>query len=856
MALATEVERAAAREAAHESLLAYIIHTRDWFSVARHHLALIDALEAVERGEIKRLIITMPPRHGKALALDTPIPTPGGWTTMGDIRVGDLVFGRDGEPTRVTGKSQVLKDRPVYRVETQDGEHVVADGEHLWLSRLDRGHPVEKLYTTRALAERSSPRNPMVRVARPIQAGEADLRVDPWILGYWLGDGCKNDGGVTVGGEHADWFVRQAESRGYLTRRAETGLRIGVLGLMAGLREIGVLGNKRIPLEYLRASEPQRLELLRGLMDSDGDVSPRGQCFFTTTNPALRDGVLELVRSLGVKASQIEGVAKFRGRDCGLYWRVAFYLEGCASIPHKAVRTRNAGRTPNHYIRVVPAGVADTVCIKVEASDGMFLCGKNFLPTHNTEVASRSFPAWFLGRNPDKEVIIASYGEGVAQSISGNIRDQFDDELWPFPDVRLKPGRRTVGDWGIDGHRGGLKAAGVRGALTGRGASLAIIDDPVKDRTDADSVTMREKTIEWYHDVLMTRLTPDGAVIVIQTRWHAGDLAGYLIREMNDGKGEKFHILNMPLLAYEPGEAPPWVPPDPLARAPGEVLWPDWYTLEWALHRKATEPDRTWSALRQQLPSTEAGLVFKMAWMLRRYQNWKSLDIRAIEIIVDSAFSEGVGTSTSCIAVWAHLPHEAALLDIWQHRVGYEELIQGIIDMATKWRGLTGMTPLVVIEKKASGQSAIQTLTTREGIVSLSVVPFPDPNDEGQKRLASSSKEARADNATVMFKAGQVLLPEAEPWLENWIRNHLAFPTAETNDDVDTTSMMAARFALAGPIASSSNMTPGSQYREKQGALDRFRESVYNADRGARFGSGSNRSEPSGYNARRGGRLS
>lgn len=471
-----------------------------------------------------------------------------------------------------------------------------------------------------------------------------------------------------------------------------------------------------------------------------------------------------------------------------------------------------------------------------------------------SQIASRAFPAWYLGRNPDHEFVVASYGAELAQSFSRNIRDQLRDEQWPFPGVRLREGQQTVGSWGLEDYRGGLTAVGVRGSLTGRGAHVALVDDPIKDRKDADSPTIRQNTLDWLYDVLFTRLAPNAAVVLIQTRWHAGDPAGHLIKEMQDGHGERWHILNMPAIAYLPGEAPPWVPPDPLGREPGEALWPERFGSEYYEHIKATSPDRTWSALYQQLPSTEAGLVFKMAWMLRRYKTWRELDIRALEIIVDSAFSEGVGTSTSCIAVWAHLPHEAALLDVWQRRVGYEELIQGIIDVATKWRYKTGKTPLVVIEKKASGQSAIQTLRTREGIVSLSVVPFPDPDDEGQKRLASSSKEARADNATVMFKAGQILLPAEAEWLEQWIRNHLAFPTAETNDDVDTTSMMAARFALAGPIASASNMPPGAQYREASGALDRFRDSVYNADRGSRFGS-SNSSTPSGYNARRGGRL-
>jgi len=174
--------------------------TRTRYQAQYFHRALAAALQEVESGRIKRLIVTFPPRHGKALALDTPIPTPKGWVQIQDLKPGDELFDARGDITRVVAVSPVWRDRDVWRVTSDDGASVIADAEHEWPVRLDRKHPVVLNKTTAYLAARTSPRRPMLAIQGVVSLPAVSLPIDPYVLGVWLGDGrtdssaiCSND---------------------------------------------------------------------------------------------------------------------------------------------------------------------------------------------------------------------------------------------------------------------------------------------------------------------------------------------------------------------------------------------------------------------------------------------------------------------------------------------------------------------------------------------------------------------------------------------------------------------------------------------------------------------------------------
>ena len=178
-----------------------------------------------------------------------------------------------------------------------------------------------------------------------------------------------------------------------------------------------------------------------------------------------------------------------------------------------------------------PAKHLDLLCEKLEAVErGELLRLMVFMPPRHgkSEVVSKKFPAWYLGRNPDKEIIISSYSADLAYDFSRIARNTFREwgpKLWG---LNLADDSSAVGRWGIQGHRGGLVAAGVGGPITGRGAHVAIIDDPFKNYEEAASETIRQKVLNWYKSTLRTRLAPGGAIVLVMTRWHEKDLAGEL----------------------------------------------------------------------------------------------------------------------------------------------------------------------------------------------------------------------------------------------------------------------------------------------------------------------------------------
>src|SRR5690625_1141270 len=374
--------------------------------------------------------VEVPRKNGKALALDTPIPTPGGWTTMGEIKPGDYVFDDEGQPTRVTRATDVMHGHDCYRVTFSDGAEIIADAEHLWAVQSRRTgrpggaetagmtmdeirRPNELIRTTRELAENveidrrgRTERNHRVRLAGPLRLPEADLPIHPYGFGCWLGDGSSTNALITCSYDDLDLIdeIRRCgvdanetstsnENSGafYLTTPGHVHSKKH--SVRGKLRALGVWGNKHIPAPYLRASEAQRLALLQGLMDTDGYASKAGQCEFTTTSPALRDGFLELALSLGYKPSVKTARATIDGKDCGEKYRVQFWAYRERPAFRRARKAERLKPTParptrssyRHIVSIEPVESVPVRCITVDAPSSLFLCGREMIPTHNSE---------------------------------------------------------------------------------------------------------------------------------------------------------------------------------------------------------------------------------------------------------------------------------------------------------------------------------------------------------------------------------------------------------------------------------------------------------------------------------------
>ncbi len=222
----------------------------------------------------------------------------------------------------------------------------------------------------------------------------------------------------------------------------------------------------------------------------------------------------------------------------------------------------------------------------------------NLPPRHGkSEFMSKFLPTWFLGTFPDKRVILTSYESSFAQSFGRSVMGLLKDSYDVFGE-KIEKNHGSVSDFGLEGRRGGMYSIGAGGAITGKGADLLIIDDPVKNDAEAMSQTYRDNVYEWFKATAFTRIEPGGTVILIMTRWHEDDLAGRLLKDEPD----KWTLLNMPAIAEEN---------DILGRAPGEALWAERYDLEKLQEIRDTIGTFWFSSLYQQRPYIEKGGIFK-----------------------------------------------------------------------------------------------------------------------------------------------------------------------------------------------------------------------------------------------------
>lgn len=340
------------------------------------------------------------------LALDTPVATPSGWSTIGGIKKGDMVFSADGAPCKVVGESPIFIGRKCFEIKFSNGETIRADSEHKWQVEVARWKNNPQWKTAMVKTEELDTKKHRVLVNEAIQAPDIELPIDPYLLGVWLGDGRTDSPSICAGDADIE------ELRGLLKRRGcqlgpigKYGWRVGkftVLGVRSIFSKLGLLGRKHIPKMYLRSSERQRRQLLAGLMDTDGHISSDNfRAEYCSVLPELVDGVAELLSSLGIKFTRgvlsVEGkVREFpsgrsyacrrseRLRFCEDPKKTVFNLGRKADI-HAADRVYTWRKS--RFLKVVSVtqvASVPTKCIAVDHPSHLFLVGKTMIPTHNT----------------------------------------------------------------------------------------------------------------------------------------------------------------------------------------------------------------------------------------------------------------------------------------------------------------------------------------------------------------------------------------------------------------------------------------------------------------------------------------
>lgn len=415
-----------------------------------------------------------------------------------------------------------------------------------------------------------------------------------------------------------------------------------------------------------------------------------------------------------------------------------------------------------------------------------------------TELVSRRFPAFALGKHPDLTIIATSYASELSSRNNRDVQRIIDSHEYEvlFPDTRLFSANvRTTarGTWlrnsdifEVVNHQGVYRSAGVCAGITGMGGDILLIDDPIKDAIEADSMVYRERLWEWYTSTLYTRRAPGAGVLIILTRWHEDDLAGRLLEAAKKGEGDQWQLVKYPAIAEEDEEH----------RKRGEALHPERFPREELDRIRVAVGSRVWTSLYQQRPAAAEGSIFKREfWGAFKWptddgqpptdpnalqEALRLMGVRRVVQAWDTAFKDKLESDFSACVTMGETKDSYLVLESIKRRYEYPELKRDAVARAAKWRPTA-----LLVEDKASGQSLVQELKRESR---LPVVPIKIDND----------KVARANSVTPLHEAGRFKVPEGAPWVADFLDSMASFPVALHDDDVDAFVHAASYLARGG----------------------------------------------------------
>jgi predicted phage terminase large subunit-like protein len=390
-------------------------------------------------------------------------------------------------------------------------------------------------------------------------------------------------------------------------------------------------------------------------------------------------------------------------------------------------------------------------------------------PRHGkSELASRRFPAWFLGKDPYRQVLFATYNADLAMDFGRAVREIMRQPSFQqvFPGCKLRTGEQSADR--IKTEEGGVAGfVGVGGGLTGKGADLLIIDDPIKDREEADSKRERDKLWDWFTQVAMTRLMDGGRVVIIMTRWHEDDLVGRLTDPRNpcynDEVAQAWRILSLPAIADDN---------DPMERQKGDALWPERYPLGFLNEIRRLNP-KGFSALYQGQPSPDDGDFFKRDW-LKGYNPGDLPSNLRIYCVSDHAVSTAQTADKTCLLPFGVDENDNVwvLPDVWWRRATTDQVVDGMIDLMTrhrpaKWGAERGHISQSIgpFLRKVQQERGVWTVVEE-------ITPVKD-------------KQTRAQAIRGRMAMGKVFFPRFSPWWVDAEQEILKFPSARHDDFVD-----------------------------------------------------------------------
>jgi predicted phage terminase large subunit-like protein len=403
----------------------------------------------------------------------------------------------------------------------------------------------------------------------------------------------------------------------------------------------------------------------------------------------------------------------------------------------------------------------------------------NMPPRHGkSQLVSIYFPAWFLGRHPDKKVLMVSHTTDLAVDFGRKVRNLIDTPEYKqiFPTVSLATDNKSAGRWNTN-VGGEYFACGVGSALAGRGAHLLLVDDPHNEQDIINgNFEVFEKAYEWFTYGARTRLMPNGRVAIVQTRWHQDDLTGKVVRDMvQNEEADQYEVVEFPAIFNENSKEE-------------RALWPEQYTLQALRQTKASMPVFQWNAQYQQNPTAEEASVIKREW----WNIWKKDSAPTCEYVImslDAAAETGNRNDFTALTTWGVFMNEETtayniiLLNSIKKRVEFPELK----DLAfAEWQEY--QPDAFIVEKKSAGTQLYQELR-RTGM----------PVQEYTPHRGTGDKLARLNSVADIVRSGLCWVPESR-WAEDLVEEIAGFPFMSHDDLVDSTTMALMRFRQGGFI--------------------------------------------------------
>lgn len=391
-------------------------------------------------------------------------------------------------------------------------------------------------------------------------------------------------------------------------------------------------------------------------------------------------------------------------------------------------------------------------------------------PRHGkSQIVSRLFPAWLFARNTSEQVILSSYSADLASAMNRDAQRIITSETYTalFPETRLSEGRETGvvrnnSRFDILDSKGYLISAGIGGGITGAGATVGIIDDPVKTAQEADSATYRNTAWEWYTTTFKTRFEPNAIEVICQTRWHEDDLTGRVLRQIEEGGNTvKTEVISFPALCEH----------DEQFRGIGEALWESKYDRGKLLTMQHDLGSRTWNALYQQRPAPEEGNLIKRDWFDEYDPRRVNLQGLPVNFFFDTAYTDKEANDPTAGIAYVKKGDDYYVLECRAEWLDFLEQTKFILDFCND-NGYT-VRSLARVEPKATGKSIVQVLKRQ---TKLNILESEPPKD---------SKTARVNSIAARLEAGRVLLPKGAGWVAGFLDECAAFPNAAHDDRVD-----------------------------------------------------------------------